>query len=204
VRFWQHSWRLRPRPGTFPCASTVYQRQRCAAKSLHDLSTQKVGHIGLLHGAVHHGQPIFGVPLADFHMGVDLAQVHVAVTFLIVAPSAEKATEELELRGTDVVQAMPFEVHFHDRSALRQGLDQVVEMVDKQVNLLFAANLFDHGFHGMSTLRASLLRVVMRQGNDHGRQAFLLTVQLADLNRGAGFGMGHVYAGKGDVLAKDG
>ena len=51
------------------------------------------------HRAVHHRQPVLGVLRPDLHMRVDLAQVHVAVAFLIVAPPAEEAAQKVELFG---------------------------------------------------------------------------------------------------------
>ena len=39
-------------------------------------------------------------------MRVDLAQVHVAVAFMVIAPPAEEAAEEVELLGPDMGKPM--------------------------------------------------------------------------------------------------
>ena len=40
-----------------------------------------------------------------------------------------------------------FQVHLHDRLALGQAFDQVVEMANKVHHLVLATDLFDHWFH---------------------------------------------------------
>jgi hypothetical protein len=91
-------------------------------------------------------------------MRVDFPQVHVAVAFVVIAPPAEEAAKKLELRGADMGQAMPLEVHFHDCLALRQGLDQVVEMIHQVVHLFFATDPVDHRFHRILLARRRFLR----------------------------------------------
>jgi hypothetical protein len=149
---------------------------------------------------MHNGQPIGGVLRPDRHMGVDLAQIHMAVALMIIAPPAEELAKKIKLRQADMGKAMTLKVH--DLSALRQRFDHVVEMIDKIPNLGLTADLGDHRFHG-SALRPGLFWIVMRQRHDHGGQALLLAVELAHLQRGADLGMGDIDTGESDVLAQE-
>src|SRR5688572_12184640 len=49
-----------------------------------------------------------------------------------------------------------------------------------------------------------LLRIVMREAHDAGRQALLVAVELADLHLGADLGRGDIEPGERDVLLEDG
>ena len=78
------------------------QHQGGAAEGGHDLGLHRLGHLGVGQGHLHHLEPILGVKAADLDMGMNLAQVHVAVLFGVIAASAEKAAEKRELFGSDV------------------------------------------------------------------------------------------------------